>query len=106
VSRLFLAVNIASYWLLRYLVPFLLLAVFGLSALLAPASELVLGFSLLQGLFYFLAGVGYLAERSDADIPIADIAFSYCWANAGVFVGVAAFIRGTRIYAYASSADG
>jgi len=99
-SRPFLAVHTMSYWLLRYLVPTLLVGTFVAPGILAFSDSLFVIVVLLQATFYGLAVAGFAAEKYEINSPVFGIPFSYCWANAGVFVGLVAFLRGTRIYAY------
>lgn len=100
--RPLLALTTISYWLLRYLVPFLLVVVFVSTAVLAMTSVGAQAFLAGQVLFYVLAAIGYAADRRDVDIPIVSFAFSFCWANLGVAVGVLRYLTGERVYAYSS----
>jgi len=95
-----LAVHTFSYWLLRYLIPLLLLGTLATTALLSTEVTLLGGFLTAQAGFYLLAVVGYVAQRQSNSNPLVDIPFSYCWANVGVLVGLVAFLRGDRVYAY------
>ncbi|NHX41501.1 MULTISPECIES: glycosyltransferase [Haloarcula] len=100
--RPLLALTTFSYWLLRYLIPFLLLVVLLSSAALSTTSRIALVFLVTQIFFYTLATIGYAADRNNADLPGVSFAFSYCWANLGVAVGVIRYISGDRVYAYSS----
>lgn len=100
VARPFLALHTASYWLLRYLVPVLLVGTFLATAHLATSHPPLWTFLLLQGGFYGLAGCGFIAERRGIERSFLALPFSYCWANLGILVGLAAFLSGTRVQAY------
>lgn len=95
----FLSVHTASYWALRYLVPFLLPVVLVTSITLAFRTALAWPVVAAQAAFYAAALLGYAAPSlRTATIP--SIAFSYCWANLGVASGVVTFLRGTRLESY------
>lgn len=95
----FLSVHTSSYWLLRYLVPFLLLAVLAASAVLATSAALYWPILGAQVLFYGLAMVGYLVPAARKATPVS-VPFSYCWANIGIGLGVVAFLAGQRLESY------
>jgi cellulose synthase/poly-beta-1,6-N-acetylglucosamine synthase-like glycosyltransferase len=95
-----LAIHTVSYWLLRYLMPVVLVGVFVATTLLALTWPLASWLVIAQLCFYLLAGVGYLADRAGRESTLTAILFSYCLANLGVAVGLVAFLTGTRIYAY------
>ncbi|WP_256301965.1 glycosyltransferase [Haloarchaeobius salinus] len=100
--RPLLAMTTFSYWLLRYLVPFFLLLVLVSTVALAMTSTAAFGFLVAQLGFYTLAAVGYVADKKNTELPGVSFAFSYCWANLGVAVGVLRYLRGERVYAYSS----
>lgn len=95
----FLSAHVFSYWLLRYLVPFLLLAVFVASITIAISQLLVWLVVAGQIVFYAVAGLGYYVPESRSLTPVS-VLFSYCWANIGVALGVIAFLTGERLRSY------
>jgi hypothetical protein len=95
----FLAVHTFSYWLLRYLVPVLLVAVAVVSVIAAFVTPIVWLFVAGQALFYVTAAVGYAVPAARRISPVS-VAFSYCWANIGVAIGLLAFSTGTRLRSY------
>lgn len=95
----FLAVHITSYWVLRYVIPFLLPALFIATLLLALQSRLAWPLVVGQVAFYALAGIGYVAPDL-RDSSFVGVAFSYSWANLGVASGVISYISGARLESY------
>lgn len=97
--NLFLAVHTFSYWLLRYLVPVLLVAVGIASVAVAIATPVAWLLVAGQAVFYLSAITGYLVPATRRFAPVS-VAFSYCWANLGVAIGLSAFCAGTRLRSY------
>lgn len=95
----FLGVHTFSYWLLRYLVPVLLVAVGIASVAVALATPIAWTFVAGQAAFYLGAVLGYLVPATRRVSPVS-VAFSYCWANLGVAIGLVAFCTGTRLRSY------
>jgi hypothetical protein len=95
----FLAVHTASYWALRYLVPFLLPVIFISSLILAGQTVLAWPVVAGQVIFYTAAMLGYLVPAV-REMSIPSVAFSYCWANLGVAIGAVSFLTGTRLESY------
>ncbi|WP_435066134.1 glycosyltransferase [Halobaculum sp. EA56] len=95
----FLAIHTLSYWLLRYLVPVLLVLFAVASVAVAVSTPVVWGLVAGQALFYTVAAFGYLVPSSRS-VPPVSVVFSYCWANLGVAMGLAAFCTGTRLRSY------
>lgn len=95
----FLAIHVSSYWLLRYLVPFLLVIFFTTSVLLAVDRTVGLVLVTVQLLVYGSAVVGYLFPTTRNVLPVS-LAFSYCWANFGIARGVVAYLFGERFESY------
>jgi ABC-type transport system involved in Fe-S cluster assembly fused permease/ATPase subunit len=60
----FYAIQLLSHKILRYCVPFFLIAVFAASAVLAATSRVYLAFALIQVACYLTALVGWLLERA------------------------------------------
>lgn len=88
--------GLISHKLLRWLVPYFLVAVFALNLLLVahPVYRLTLG---LQLAGYAAAGFGYLWQRTGRKPPrILGIPFSFCLVNAAALVGVARFVMGKK----------
>jgi len=102
VRRPLVALNTFSYWLLRYLIPVLLVGTTLATAVLALGSTLALAFLLAQAAFYLLALAGYVLERRGKGLGLAGVPFSYCWANLGILLGLLRFVRGERVYAYSA----
>lgn len=98
-GSLFLLVHTFSYWLLRYLIPFLLVIVFVSSIAVALAHPFTWLVVVGQLLFYATGSVGYLIPTSRTVSPVS-VAFSYCWANVGIAFGVIEFFTGTRLRSY------
>ncbi|MFB6198490.1 MAG: hypothetical protein ABEI52_09535, partial [Halobacteriaceae archaeon] len=98
-NGLFLAVHTFSYWLLRYLVP-VLLFMFAVASIAVSLTVPIMWFVVAgQLVFYATAGLGYLLPSTRSITPVS-IAFSYCWANIGIAVGVAEFCAGERLRSY------
>lgn len=87
--------GLVSHKLLRWLVPYFLIAIFGLNLVLlgGPIYNVLLG---LQGAFYALAAIGCLWPRKRKAPLILGVPFSFCLVNLAALVGVARFIVGKR----------
>lgn len=83
--------GLVSHKLLRWLVPYFLIALFAFNLLLLdhPFYRLVL---LLQIAFYAMALVGYLWQSKSRPPRILGIPFSFCLVNLAALVGVAKFV--------------
>jgi len=85
-----------SHKLLRWLVPYFLIALFGVNLLLVhqPFYRFTL---IAQVVCYALAGAGYLWQRTGRKPPlIVGIPSSFCLVNAAAAVGVARFLMGNK----------
>jgi len=80
-----------THKLLRWLVPYFIIALFGCNLLLldSPFYQLTL---VLQIVFYILAIAGYLWQKKDKTPRVLGIPFSFCLVNLAALVGVARFI--------------
>ena len=87
--------GLASHKLLRWLVPYFLLALLAVNLLLLAHLfyRLVLA---LQVAFYALALAGYLWQRRRKPPRLLGIPFSFCLVNAAALVGVARFVMGRK----------
>lgn len=88
--------GLISHKLLRWLVPYFLIALFVVNLLLLdqPFYRFTLA---AQILCYGLAGLGYLCQRTGRKPPqILGIPFSFCLVNAAAAVGVARFLMGKK----------
>ena len=81
----FLALALLSHKLLRWLVPYFLLALLMSNILLLHHSPYALGF-FLQALFYTLAVVGFLGRGRHFRFPFS-VAFSFCLVNGAALLG-------------------
>ena len=88
--------GLISHKLLRWLVPYFLIILFGSNLLLLdhPFYRLVLA---LQIAFYALAIAGYLWQRKGKPPRVLGILFSFCLVNLAALVGVARFIMGKTV---------
>ncbi len=88
--------GLISHKLLRWLVPYFLIALFGLNLLLLdqPFYHLTLA---MQIVCYALGGAGYLWQHTPRKPPrVVGIPFSFCLINAAALTGVARFLMGKR----------
>ena len=85
--------GLVSHKLLRWLVPYCLIAVFGLNLLLLGNQLYDLAMAL-QITFYGLAIAGYLWQRKGKAPRGLGIPFSFCLVNLSALVGVAKFLMG------------
>ena len=88
------AFQLVSHKLLRYAVPFFLMAALFLNLLLAVASTTYFVLLLLQLTFYLIATLGFVAERSNLRLRVLAIPHYFVLANAASLVGFIKFIRG------------
>jgi len=79
--------------LLRWLVPYFLIAIFGFNLLLLDYTFYRLAL-VLQIAFYGLALLGYLWQKERNAPRILGIPFSFCLVNLAALVGVARFLIG------------
>lgn len=87
--------GLISHKLLRWLVPYFLIALFALNLLLL--GRVFYNFALaLQIAFYTLAAIGYLRQRKAKPTQILGIPFSFCLVNLAALVGVARFAMGKK----------
>lgn len=94
------ALNTVSYWVLRYLMPFLFASVLIVSVILSLLDPVFITLLVPQVMFAAFGAIGYLLEKYDRTIPPFSVIFSYCWANLGVVLGVLNFMSGNRVDTY------
>lgn len=89
------ALGLISHKLLRWLVPYFLVALFTLNLLLLgqPFYNLTLA---LQVVFYALAILGYLWQKRSKPPRILGIPFSFCLVNGAALLGVARLVLGKK----------
>ncbi|MBK7392710.1 MAG: glycosyltransferase family 2 protein [Chloracidobacterium sp.] len=92
----FFAVQLISHKVLRYTVPFLLLALLVTNAILASQSVFYAGTFALQSLFYVLALVGWIMERAGHRLSILAMPLYFVLANLASAVAFYKFLRGER----------
>jgi cellulose synthase/poly-beta-1,6-N-acetylglucosamine synthase-like glycosyltransferase len=95
-----IAFHTLSYRVLRYMIPFLLAGAFVLSAFLALESWFYGAIFLLQAVFYILAVIGLLLERSGKTYWPFSYPFTFCWFQVGIMIGVLEFLIGRRVKSY------
>lgn len=91
-----LAWGLISHKILRWLVPYFLIALFCLNLVLMdrPLYQLLLA---PQSAFYALAAIGYLWQRKAKAPRFMGIPFSFCLVNLAALVGVARFLMGKTV---------
>ncbi len=90
----FYAIQLISHKLLRYSVPFILLALFAASLALAGRSPFYLGVLTFQVLFYFLALGGWFVESTGRHLTLVAVPFYFVLANLASAVAFYKFMRG------------
>jgi hypothetical protein len=87
--------GLISHKLLRWLVPYFLITLFVVNALLLdnPLYQLTIT---LQITFYVLAVIGYLCQKKGKPPRLLGIPFSFCLVNLAALVGVARFVIGKK----------
>ena len=87
--------GLISHKLLRWLVPYFLIILFGMTLLLLeyPIYRLALA---LQMAFYAFALVGFHWQRKGKPPRILGIPFHFCLSNLAMLVGVAKFVMGKK----------
>ncbi|MCJ7790947.1 MAG: glycosyltransferase family 2 protein [Dehalococcoidia bacterium] len=87
--------GLISHKLLRWLVPYFLIALFVVNVLLLdhPLFQIIMA---LQIVFYVIALVGYLCQRKGKPPRILGLPFSFCLVNLAALVGVARFAMGKK----------
>ena len=97
----FYSVELVSHKLLRHLVPFFLLALFGSNVVLAVAAPAFVWLLALQSFFYAAAGVGGLARRTRVGrAKVLTVPYYFCLVNAAALLGVLSIARGERLAAW------
>lgn len=98
--RPLLALNVFSYRVVRYLMPFLLIAAFCANIILLGASIVYDGVFLIQLAGYSLATVGFVLDRFHREYWLFSLPLSFVWFNVGIFTGVLQFSLGKRLRSY------
>lgn len=91
---------IFSHKLMRWLTPFFLIALLASNCLRVRAGWPFDVLLCLQGIFYGLGAVGYVAHRHARTVPVASQVFSFLVANLGFLLGVLGAVRGRQITTY------
>jgi len=92
----FYAVELFSHKVMRYAVPFLLVALFVSSAALAPRSFFYAGVFAAQLLCYAAALVGWLLERAGVGVRLLTLPHYFVLANLAALIAFYKFLRGER----------
>jgi hypothetical protein len=92
----FFAIELLSHKLLRYAVPFILLAFFIASVGLASGSTFYLIALLAHIVFYSLAFAGWMLERAGKRLSLLAMPLYFALANLASVVGFYKFLRGER----------
>ncbi len=90
----FFAVELISHKVLRYAVPFILLAFFITSIVLAGSSALYAAAFAFQVMFYSLAFIGWLLERAGKRLYLLAMPLYFVLANVASVIGFYKFLRG------------
>jgi cellulose synthase/poly-beta-1,6-N-acetylglucosamine synthase-like glycosyltransferase len=88
------AVQMLSHKVMRYVVPFCLIAIFVANAFLATASPVYALAFAAQAAFYVSAAVGFLAERAHVAIGPLALPYYFVLSNAASVVAFFKFVRG------------
>ena len=92
----FYAVELLSHKVLRYSVPFFLIALLLAAGVAGLYSTLFLYFFALQVVFYFIAFVGWFLEKNGIKLSILPLPFYFVLANFAVIIGFFKFLRGEK----------
>lgn len=94
----FYSVELLSHKLVRHLIPFFLLLLFGSSLWLARDSVLFGLAVAMQGVFYLFAVAGaLLRHRRSGAGKVFSVPYYFCLVNAAAFLGVISIARGNRV---------
>jgi len=93
------SLGIISHKLLRWLTPFVLAALFFLSALLAMKGE-TSALVWIQGAFYLCALIGWRLAHRRRPAWLFGYPFSFCLANIGFLLGIVKALRNQKVIAY------
>jgi biofilm PGA synthesis N-glycosyltransferase PgaC len=99
-KRPWIALNLTSYRLFRYLIPFILAGIFISNIFLVNKSRFYDIAFTLQAFFYLLAITGYFLEKIEKRFWLFSWPFAFLWFNLGIFLGDIEFLLGKRIRAY------
>ncbi len=90
----FYGIELISHKLMRYAVPFILIALFAASAAVAGSSVFYASVLLIQVVFYSLALGGWLVERTGRRLTLVAVPFYFVLANLASAVAFYQFLRG------------
>ena len=90
----FFAVEMVSHKVLRYAVPFILLALFTSNIILSGSSVFYASALTVQILFYVMAFVGWMLERMGKRMSLLAMPLYFVLANLASFLGFYKFLRG------------
>jgi cellulose synthase/poly-beta-1,6-N-acetylglucosamine synthase-like glycosyltransferase len=92
----FYAVELVSHKVLRYAVPFILMALLAATAVLAGQSVFFTALFALQMMFYAMALIGWLLERAGKRLSLTVIPLYFVLANLASIIAFYKFLRGER----------
>lgn len=90
----FFAIELVSHKLLRYAVPFILLALFAASVILTGSSVFYTSAMAVQSLFYTMAVAGWLMERAGRRLTLLAMPLYFVLANLASLLAFYKFLRG------------
>lgn len=93
----FFSLQLISHKLLRYLVPFFLLAILAINVILVRIDGSYVIFLYGQILFYSVAIFGYLLQRVGKGSKLLNIPFYFCLVNIASFMAIIQFLKGRRL---------
>jgi cellulose synthase/poly-beta-1,6-N-acetylglucosamine synthase-like glycosyltransferase len=92
----FIAFGLISHKLIRWIVPFLLMMIFGATVCLSTKGGIYAYVLIAEFLFVCLASIGYILDTKMKPIMLFTMPYYFIVANAGLFVGFVRFLRGTQ----------
>jgi cellulose synthase/poly-beta-1,6-N-acetylglucosamine synthase-like glycosyltransferase len=93
----FVSMQLISHKLMRWLVPMFCIAAFVSSLLLATASSFYLVLSVLQLIFYSLAGLGYVLDKRGIHKKIFYLPLYFCTVNLASLISMFKVLKGEDI---------
>lgn len=97
------AVKLWSHKMLRWLVPFFLVAIFVLNLLLLQSGGIYILTLGVQIAFYALAFAGYLARNSESQPTLLRVPFYFCLVNVAAAIGIAESMVGKSYTTWATA---
>lgn len=92
----FVSFGLISHKLIRWIAPFLLMIIFVTSVYLFLRGNFYLLFFVMQLIFFFLAGIGYVLDRRSKPMMLFTMPYYFFVANAGLLYGFFRFLKGTQ----------